>query len=97
MVVPAAVPPSNFPRLLGQADEDHGAIAVQIVAEADLIAPVHLDGGNFDPGRSGEQAQRGDMVYWWNGKGKDLWVRGNGELVVVEPLVVDHGWLIVQW
>ena len=36
-------------QILGQTHEDHGAVGVQVIAEADLIATVHLDRRDVNP------------------------------------------------
>ena len=37
--------------ILGQTHKDHRTIGVQIIAEANLVAPMHLDGGDVNPQR----------------------------------------------
>ena len=41
--------PLSAREFLGQTQEDHGAVGVQVIAEADLIATVHLDRRDINP------------------------------------------------
>ena len=50
--------------LLGEAHEDHGAVGMQVVAEADLIAAVHLDRADVNPRVAGKAGKGKPWQPW---------------------------------